>query len=261
MILLQVAQVFHITSASNLILDAPNAVVLQKSVLRLGIYDTDGVNSLTGQIGDVIFNSSVGSLQFFDGSNFVSPGGGYSFNIGGDDSTMRNISSGESIKIIGGSNVSTSSDVEGNITISASLSGAITVTGPSAGDMTYYNGTVWVATASPVIRYVLGANGSTDFTFTGPGLNGAVNDPTITVHRGFKYIFSNNSGGSSVPNQSTSVKEELLIAVVLQTMVLTGDIVWEVRHDAHQHFINTVLLTVIWAEHLTLLMYHQEVFQ
>ena len=53
---------------------------------------------------------------------------------------------------------------------------AITVTGPSAGDMTYYNGTVWVATAS-VIRYVLGANGSTDFTFTGPGLNGAVNDP------------------------------------------------------------------------------------
>ena len=88
-----------LTSASNLILDAANAVVLQKSVLRLGIYDTDGVNSLTGQIGDVIFNSSVGSLQFFDGSNFVSPGGGYSFNIGGDDSTMRNISSGESIKI------------------------------------------------------------------------------------------------------------------------------------------------------------------
>ena len=62
-----------LTSASNLILDAANAVVLQKSVLRLGIYDTDGVNSLTGQIGDVIFNSSVGSLQFFDGSNFVSP--------------------------------------------------------------------------------------------------------------------------------------------------------------------------------------------
>ena len=53
-------------------------MVLQKlQVLRLGIYDTDGVNSLTGQIGDVIFNSLVGSLQFFDGSNFVSPGGGY----------------------------------------------------------------------------------------------------------------------------------------------------------------------------------------
>ena len=223
-----------LTSASNLILDAANAVVLQKSVLRLGIYDTDGVNSLTGQIGDVIYNSSVGSLQFFDGSNFVSPGGGYSFNIGGDDSTMRNISSGESIKIIGGSNVSTSSDVEGNITISASLSGAVTVTGPSEGDMTYYNGSVWVATASPVIRYVLGANGSSDFTFTGPGLNGAVNDPTITVHRGFKYIFSNNSGGSHpFQIQSTSGQGGTAYSSgVTNNGANSGDIVWEVRHDA-----------------------------
>jgi hypothetical protein len=44
------------------------------------------------------------------------------FSIGADDSTLRQISSGESIKIIGGTNVTTSSDTEGNITINATAS-------------------------------------------------------------------------------------------------------------------------------------------
>ena len=45
------------------------------------------------------------------------------------------------------------------------------------------------------LRYVLGANGTSDYTFTGPGLNGAVNDPTLTLSRGQTYIFENRSGG------------------------------------------------------------------
>jgi hypothetical protein len=45
------------------------------------------------------------------------------FGIGADDSTIRNISSGESIKIIGGINVTTTSDEEGNITINATPGG------------------------------------------------------------------------------------------------------------------------------------------
>ena len=44
------------------------------------------------------------------------------FSISADDSTLRQISSGESIKIIGGTNVTTSSDTEGNITINATAS-------------------------------------------------------------------------------------------------------------------------------------------
>lgn len=44
------------------------------------------------------------------------------FSIGADDSTLRQISSGESIKIIGGTNVTTASDAEGNITINATAS-------------------------------------------------------------------------------------------------------------------------------------------
>ena len=45
------------------------------------------------------------------------------------------------------------------------------------------------------LRYVLGANGTNHYTFTGKGLTGAVNDPTIYLVRGQTYIFENRSGG------------------------------------------------------------------
>jgi len=45
------------------------------------------------------------------------------------------------------------------------------------------------------LRYVLGASGTSHYTFTGKGLNGAVNDPTIYLVRGHTYIFENRSGG------------------------------------------------------------------
>jgi len=43
----------------------------------------------------------------------------YTFNVGADDSTEREVRAGETITIKGGANVTTSSDAEGNITISA----------------------------------------------------------------------------------------------------------------------------------------------
>ena len=45
------------------------------------------------------------------------------------------------------------------------------------------------------LRWSLGASGSNHYTFTGPGLTGTVNDPTIYLSRGQTYIFENNSGG------------------------------------------------------------------
>lgn len=52
--------------------------------------------------------SSVGSNTFVDN---------YSFFVAGDDSTLREISNGESIKFVGAGSVTTTSDAEGNITI------------------------------------------------------------------------------------------------------------------------------------------------
>jgi len=45
------------------------------------------------------------------------------------------------------------------------------------------------------LRWVLGASGTSHYTFTGPGLTGTVNDPTIYLSRGQTYIFENKSGG------------------------------------------------------------------
>jgi hypothetical protein len=56
--------------------------------------------------------------------------GTYSWSIAGDDSTLREISAGESVKFVGAGGITTSSDDEGKITITGpSLTGYATVTG------------------------------------------------------------------------------------------------------------------------------------
>ena len=54
-----------------------------------------------------------------------------------------------------------------------------------------------------ISEWVLGANGSSDYTFTGSGLTGAENDPTLYLKRGQKYRFKNSSGGHPFRIQST----------------------------------------------------------
>jgi hypothetical protein len=150
-----------ITSASNIILDAANAVVLQKTVLRLGSYDTNGLATLTGQAGDVVYNSSEKQMQFWDGTAWKSSSDTFRFSVGADDSTLREVSNQESIKFIGGTNVTTSSDAEGNITINASGGGGyansdvdthLNQSNPTSGYVLSWNGSdyAWVDNATAV---------------------------------------------------------------------------------------------------------------
>ena len=53
-----------------------------------------------------------------------------------------------------------------------------------------------------ISEWVLGADGSSHYTFTGPGLTGAENDPIIYLKRGQKYRFKNASGGHPFRIQS-----------------------------------------------------------
>ena len=62
-----------------------------------------------------------------------------------------------------------------------------------------YTSGVWMPMMSPTIGWVLGANGTTDFTFTGPGFTGTVNDPNFTVYRGHTYVFNNSANGATHP--------------------------------------------------------------
>ena len=54
------------------------------------------------------------------------------------------------------------------------------------------------------LRWSLGASGIDHFTFTGPGLTGTVNDPTIYLSRGQTYIFENNNSANAHPFQIQS---------------------------------------------------------
>ena len=49
------------------------------------------------------------------------------------------------------------------------------------------------------LRWSLGASGIDHYTFTGPGLTGTVNDPTIYLTRGHTYIFENNNSANAHP--------------------------------------------------------------
>ena len=47
--------------------------------------------------------------------------------------------------------------------------------------------------------YTLGADGSNHYTFTGEGLTGAVNDPTLYLTRGKTYRFVNGNSAGAHP--------------------------------------------------------------
>jgi hypothetical protein len=72
----------------------------------------------------------------------------------------------------------------------------VVISAPTVGDMLYYNGTNWVKQNGPIIRWSLSASGSADYVYTGPGFYSATNDPTLYLHRGTTYIFSNTVHGS-----------------------------------------------------------------
>ena len=88
------------------------------------------------------------------------------------------------------------------------------------------------------LRYVLGASGTNHYTFTGKGLTGAVNDPTLYLNRGHTYIFENrNSSGAhpfyiktSIANGGTN--DQYNTGVTNNGGAGGTEIVFTVPHDA-----------------------------
>ena len=82
--------------------------------------------------------------------------------------------------------------------------------------------------------WILGNDATNHYTFTGPGLNGTVNDPALTLVRGQKYIFHNRSSGhpfriQSTPNGSAGIA---YTGVTNQDGAAPTDIIFDVPHDA-----------------------------
>ena len=70
----------------------------------------------------------------------------------------------------------------------------VTASGATQGDVLYYNGSGWVLQNGPVIRWTIGNNGASDYTFSGPGFPSAKNDPVLYLMRGHTYVFVNTTG-------------------------------------------------------------------
>ena len=123
-----------------------------------------------------------------------------------DTGTATADSATDSLTIAGGTDIGTS--ITGD-TVTINYTGtpvtsfaALTDTDLSGivkGDSVYWNNTDWVVARSPVIWWNLNSVGGSDYTFSGPGFTGAVNDPTLYVYRGFTYIFDNSVQGGAHP--------------------------------------------------------------
>lgn len=171
-----------------------------------------GINSLI----DVDTSSSAPTLNQvlkWDGSNWV-PGDDLSgsgeqnlfASFAADTGTTTANSTSDTLTITGGTNITTS--ITGD-TVTINFDGTIVntlagltdtdFTGVTQGDSLFWNGTDWIPTRSPITWWELNANGSTDYTFSGPGFPITTNDPTIYVHRGFTYAFDNSVQGGSHP--------------------------------------------------------------
>ena len=83
-------------------------------------------------------------------------------------------------------------------------------------------------------QWTLGASGINHYTFTGHGLTGAENDPTLYLMRGQKYKFINNMGAhpfriQSTPNGSAGTAYN---DGITNNNVSNGTLTWDVQFDA-----------------------------
>lgn len=72
----------------------------------------------------------------------------------------------------------------------------VTISSPAQGDVLYYDGTGWAKQNGPTMRWSIGSNGSSDYTFSGPGFPTTTNDPVLYLMRGHTYVFVNGTGAS-----------------------------------------------------------------
>jgi hypothetical protein len=126
--------------------------------------------------------------------------------VAGDTGSTTADSQTDTLTVAGGTNITTA--VSGD-TLTINFDGTLTTTlaaltdtdvsGITQGDSLFWNGADWVVTRSPIVWWEINANGSSDYTFSGPGFPTTQNDPTIYVQRGFTYAFDNSVQGGAHP--------------------------------------------------------------
>ena len=159
------------------------------------------------------------------------------------------------------SGIVTSISAGNNISVSGAT-GAITITGTGAGSTEYIDaasltvsGIATVGTSitmrdgainvtgivtatgldAAISVWTLAADGTSHYTFTGPGNLSGTNDPTLSLIRGQKYVFQNRSGGHPFRIQSTvngSAGTAYNTGVTNNDAANGTDLIFDVPYDA-----------------------------
>ena len=166
------------------------------------------------EIGNVADTDTTYDLSTND------PGtGNVNIRLTGSDSTT------DDVLVSAGTNITLSENGSGTgFTINATS----TTFTPNAG----YAHTAGISTYTS--EWTLGANGISDYTFTGPGLTGAETDPKIYLVRGQQYKFTNNMNAHPFRIQSTangSAGTQYNDGIV-NNDIQNGTLTWNVQFDA-----------------------------
>ena len=163
---------------------------------------------LTGTITNAQLAGSIENAKLANSSIAI---GGVTLNLGDTDATPAfNLSDATAYPYTSLTGITT--EIVGDIT--PQLGGNLDINGKFIIGTGGLNVTGVVTASSldaAISEWILGANGSSDYTFTGPGFTGAENDPSLYLVRGQKYRFKNSSGGhpfriQSTPNGSTGTQ-------------------------------------------------------
>lgn len=204
------------------LLGANNAFTFDASQFRLQVQNLQtNVITTTGPTLEINTNTEITGI--LTATQFV-----------GDGSGLTNITatgSGVQVKD-NGVTVGTASTIDFGNNLSVSLgSGIATVTAQASA----YADNAGIATiATYTSEWTLGANGIQDYTFSGPGLTGAENDPTLYLVRGQKYKFINTMGSHPFRIQSTtngSVGAQYNDGIT-NNDISNGTLFWDVQFDS-----------------------------
>ena len=164
----------------------------------INLGDSDKIHLGADQDLDIYHNNSHAFVENGTGNLYLRSSSGTSINIepaAGASAIVANAGSDVELYHNNSKKFETASDGV-NITGIASAS-----THVSSGIVTYYGDSSYSAAG----RWVLGADGSNHYTFTGPGLgHSTINDPTLYLMRGQTYMFENKMGAHPFRIQSTS---------------------------------------------------------
>ena len=195
---------------------------------NVGIATTNATSRLY-VVGDGYFTGIITASNFYIGGNLVS---------GGSSFTQITVSGITTLGVTSTTNLTAQQlTVSGISTLGVVTAGNIYSTGVVTA--TTFSGTLSGFASSAGIstftsEWILGAVGSSDYTFTGPGFTGAESDPVLYLVRGQQYKFTNKMGMhpfriQSTVNGSTGTQYDEGIA---NNNVSNGTLTWNVQFDA-----------------------------